>query len=85
MFLESPDHIIGDARIITSIAALKDINIKMVAAFHDCKGKEAVCIQTRFFINSLCVFQLRVTETSSIKSPFLRQLVSEIPEICNWD
>jgi hypothetical protein len=56
MFLESADHIIGDAGIITAIAALKYINIKMIAALHDCKGREVSCIQTRFFINILRVF-----------------------------
>jgi hypothetical protein len=90
MFLESPDHIIGDAGIITAIAALKDIDIKMVAGFHACKGREAGCIQAQFFINILRVFWLRVTEIPSIKSPFLFRRflgrpVAEIPEICNWD
>jgi hypothetical protein len=62
MFLESPDHIIGDAGILTAIAALKDIDIKMVAGFHDCKGRKTGCFQARFFINILCVFQPVITE-----------------------
>jgi hypothetical protein len=62
MFLESPDHIIGNTGIITAIAALKDIDIKVVAAFHACKGKKTGYFQARFFTNILRVFQPVITE-----------------------